>query len=278
MNLAKVVLLVAALLWGAAAEARGPLRVMSFNIRYPSPDDGANRWPLRRALVVRTIAEADPDVIGMQEMFREQGRDIVDALPAYSWVGTGRGGGRDDEHMGLFWRRDRLTLIRWGEFWLSDTPEVAGSISWGNLYQRMVTWGEFSRPSDGRRFIVFNTHFPYRAEDGAARAKAARLLADRIAQQSEGLPVVLTGDFNDVPDSSTYRILTTGLSDGWRAAARRSGPDGTFNGFSGAGDRRIDWVLTRGFRVGEVRTIARREGAVFPSDHWPVLADLSFQN
>lgn len=276
--IARLTLLLAALLWGAAAEARAPIRVMSLNIRYPSPDDGANRWPLRRALAIRTIAAADPDVIGMQEMFREQGRDVVDALPGFSCVGTGRRGGRDDEHMGLFWRRDRLTLVRWGQFWLSDTPDVPGSISWGNVFPRMVTWGEFSRPADGSRFNVFNTHFPYRAEDGAAREKAAQLLVERIGDLSAKLPVVLTGDFNDVPGSAPHAILTAGLSDAWTAAVRRSGPEGTYNGFGGDGDRRIDWVLTRGFRVDEARTILRREGGVFPSDHWPVLAVLRPQD
>ena len=85
-----------------------------------------------------------------------------------------RGGGADDEHMGVLYRTDALRLVESGDFWLSDTPDVVGSITWGNLYPRMVTWGLFESRDDGRRFYLFNTHFPYRDEDDAARTRCAQ--------------------------------------------------------------------------------------------------------
>lgn len=259
----------------APASARD-LTVMSLNIRLPSPDDGANRWELRRDLTAATIRRASPDVIGTQELFERQGDDVVARLPRYRWIGVGRSGSGspDDEHMGIFYRADRLQVERWGNFWLSDTPGVPGSISWGHPLPRMVTWAVF-RAKDGTRFAMFNTHLPYRAEDEAAREKGAALLAARIPAIAGDLPVVVTGDFNTVPDTPTYRRMAQALRDAWVAAPVRTGPEATFHGFTGKPDRRIDWIFTRGFAVKRATTIDTRRGDVFPSDHYPVVVTLA---
>ncbi len=268
-------LLAVAALAGALPAAARDLTVMSLNIRLPAEGDGANRWELRRHLTAATIGRAAPDVIGTQELFKRQGDDLVARLPRYRWIGIGRSGtGKaDDEHMGIFYRADRLVVERWGNFWLSDTPAVPGSITWGHPYPRMVTWAIF-RKRDGARFAMFNTHLPYRAEDEAAREKGAALLASRIPGIAGDLPVVVTGDFNTEPDSPTHARLARELTDAWDRAATRSGPAATFHGFTGKPDRRIDWIFTRGFTVGAARTIDTRQGALFPSDHYTVVATL----
>ncbi|RYD68219.1 MAG: endonuclease/exonuclease/phosphatase family protein, partial [Sphingomonadales bacterium] len=225
-----------------------PLKVMSFNVRLVIASDGANAWEKRRDIAVRTVADAAPDIIGTQELFREQGDYLVAKLPDYAWIGTGRGGGAGDEHMGLFYRRDRLSVVRSGDFWFSDTPAVPGSISWGNLYPRMVTWAEF-RTRGGRRFFVFNTHFPYRAEDEAVRRRCAGFLLAKIAEIAGKARVIVTGDFNTTPDSETHALLTRDFADAWTDAKRRTGPAETFHNFTGKADRRIDWILSRGFAI-----------------------------
>ncbi|WP_293873676.1 MULTISPECIES: endonuclease/exonuclease/phosphatase family protein [unclassified Sphingomonas] len=266
--------LAALALTGAAKPAT--LTVMTFNVRLPNPGDGANVWPNRRALFAQTVAAADPDLFGTQELFRSQGDDIVRALPRYRWFGRDRRGGHGDEHMGIFYRPDRLTLLAQGDFWLSDTPDVPGSISWGHPLPRMVTWGRF-RTRDGRRFVLLDTHFPYRAEDEPAREKAARLIVARLPAIAGTDPVVLTGDFNTTPDTPTHATLTASLQDVWQAVAAPQGPALTFHDFTGTPDRRIDWILTRGFRPLTVETITSHDGARYPSDHFPVVAKLGFE-
>ncbi|RYY34059.1 MAG: endonuclease/exonuclease/phosphatase family protein [Sphingomonadales bacterium] len=265
---------VAALL--PAAAAAQPLKVMSFNVRLPIASDGPNAWSHRRDLAVRTVREAAPDVIGTQELFKEQGDYLVEKLPHYAWIGEGRRGGTGDEHMGLFYRRDRLRLLQSGNFWFSDTPAVPGSIHWGNLYPRMVTWAQF-KAKLGRTFFVFNTHFPYRAEDEPIRRRAAAFLAARIRDIAGTAPVVITGDFNTGPDSEAHALLTRDFADAWTASRSRAGPPETFHNFTGTADRRIDWILTRGFTVRGVRTVTDHEGAAYPSDHFPVLAELRWR-
>ncbi|RSV34992.1 endonuclease [Sphingomonas sp. ABOLE] len=272
-----VVAALAAMLACAPALAQGApeLTVMSLNIRMPSDGDGANLWEKRRDLTFATIRAAGPDLIGTQELFQRQGDDVVKALPQYSWFGTDRYGGHKDEHMGIFYRRDRLKIVEQGQFWLSDTPDVPGSITWGHPLPRMVNWATFET-RDGHRFRFYDTHFPYRDEDEAARTRGAQLLSDRIAAGPKDLPVIVTGDFNTTADRPAHGVLTKALADAWLGGAPRQGPDFTFHGFTGKGDRRIDWILTRGFAVERIATVDTHRGEVYPSDHYPVVARVRF--
>lgn len=277
---AAAILLATALLSAGPTNAQAtagpvPLRVMSFNVRYPSAE-GEHAWPARRAIFMRTIAAADVDVIGTQELFQQQGQDIVAALPQFRWFGIDRRGGHDDEHMGIFYRADSITLLQDGAFWLSDRPTEAGSVDWGHPLPRMVSWGLFERKEDRRRFYLVNTHMPHQEQSAPARAKGARMIADWIAALPANIPVVLTGDFNAAPSDEPHSILTAGLHDAWEAVPDPAGPEGTYHGYSGTPGDRIDWIMTRGFIPRSVTTIATAHAGDYPSDHFPVVAELGW--
>ncbi|MFD1034451.1 endonuclease/exonuclease/phosphatase family protein [Sphingomonas hankookensis] len=261
-----------ALIAALPATARD-LRVMSFNVRYPNPDDGPNRWEARAPILIDTIRVADPDLIGTQELYQRQGDTIVRALPHWRWFGRDRRGKHADEHMGIFYRSDRLRLVRHGDFWLSDTPDRVGSSSWGIDLPRMVNWGEFVR-ADGRRFVFFDTHFPHRDVDAGARTRAADVLLARMRTIAGRLPVVVAGDLNAQPDSAAYRAFAATLTDAWQTASNRSGPVLTFHDFTGTPDRRIDYVFVRGLRPVSARVATDHRGPRYPSDHFPVVVDL----
>lgn len=255
------------------------LRIMSFNVRYPAKGDGPDRWELRQDTLSRVIRLKNPDVIGTQELFYIQGEHIVRSLPEYEWFGNSRRGNREDEHMGVFYKRSKLRAIELGNFWLSDTPEVAGSQAWGANLPRMVTWALFEVRESGKRFYFFDTHFHHTRDANQARVNSARLIAERIAKLPATAPVVLTGDFNaEAPSADPYKVLIADLKDARVAAGRKLGPDGTWSGFKGeATDRRIDWILYRGpFTALEFETVTYHEDGRYPSDHYPVLAVLEF--
>ncbi|HOK48426.1 MAG TPA: endonuclease/exonuclease/phosphatase family protein, partial [Bryobacteraceae bacterium] len=196
-------------------------------------------------------------------------------LPEYEWFGNSRRGNREDEHMGIFYKRSKLRLIEAGNFWLSDTPEVAGSQAWGATLPRMVTWGLFEIRASGKRFYHFNTHFQHTAQGEQARVNSAKLIAERIAKLPSDVPLILTGDFNSPAlESQAYKILSASLKDAWFTAAHRVGPEGTLSGFrGGTGGRRIDWILYRGpFSVAFAETVTYNENGRYPSDHYPVFA------
>lgn len=250
------------------------LRVMTFNVRYPNPGDGANVWAARRDLLVETIRSRRPDVIGTQELFHEQGEYIAGKLPEYAWFGLSRRGSHEDEHMGVFYCKDRLRVVESGDFWLSVTPEKPGSISWNMSLPRMVTWAVFEIAGTGKRFRFFNTHLAHRDVDEPARMKSAMLIACRLELLDEEEPVVVTGDFNAPAGGAVHKLLSKHLRDAWIDAARRTGPADTFHGFTGKPrPGRIDWILYRApWKVLSAETVTDHKGHAFPSDHFPVFA------
>ncbi len=201
---------------------------------------------------------------------------MVEKTPEYSWFGLSRRGTREDEHMGVFYKEERLRLVESGNFWLSETPETPGSMSWEVSLPRMVTWGLFEIGRGRRRFYYYNTHFPHRPQDEQARLRCARLIAERIARLPGGVPLLLTGDFNAPAGGEVYQVFAGTLNDAWNTAARRAGPEATFSAFRGSTQGpRIDWILFRGpWKALEAETVTRNEDGRYPSDHYPVFAVL----
>lgn len=260
----------------ALAETSAPLRVMSFNVRTPVDTEPGRRWEDRRDAMVTLLREQHPAVFGTQELVEKQADYLVQHLPDYRWFGEGRRGGHGDEHMGVFYDSAQLKLVESGNFWLSDTPDVVGSITWGNLMPRMVTWGLFQRQADGQRFYLLNTHLPYREEDEPRRVLGAKLIVERLAALPKDIPVVVTGDFNSEPGSTTYQAFTAALGDARKLAGKVDGPRLTFHDFTGKPTVELDWILVRGFSVDRFSTLDDKPGGVLPSDHYPVQAELVF--
>lgn len=256
------------------------LKVMTYNLRFAS-EHGANAWPARRPVMQALIAREAPDVFGTQEGLYPQLRDLAAGLPGYEWIGLGRAGGSKDEFAAVFYRTGRLEPVAFDHFWLSDTPEVVGSMTWGNHYRRMVTWVRFRDRQSGREFYFWNTHFDHQVE--LARVKSAELIVRRLAGLDPALPFVLAGDFNSTAGSSrAYEILTHdgGLVDTWKLAAHRRNEDlDSFNDFKPGkhGGERIDWILVRPPASVEAAAVVDYDGLPsFPSDHFPVTATVRF--
>jgi endonuclease/exonuclease/phosphatase family metal-dependent hydrolase len=271
---------VACLALGRAEESPAiSLRAMTFNLRYAS-DQAPNAWPVRRPVMRQILAANAPDIIGTQEGVFHQLQDIDQDLPDHDWIGLGRRGGSRDEYCAIFYRRDRFIPIAYDHFWLSDTPEMVGSMTWGNRWVRMVTWVRFQDTATGREFIVLNTHFDHQVEE--ARQKSAALIVQRLADFDPSLPLIVLGDFNCAAgQSKAFDLLTDGtqLVDTWTAAAHRSptpAPN-TFHGYESpkVEAKRIDWILTRGAQnIDSARIITDSINDQYPSDHFPVVADL----
>ena len=274
--------LVCAMASSAAPSDTHGLRVMTFNVRYGEAKDGINAWPHRRDLMVQVIRSEHPDVLGTQELLLPQAEYLQRHLPGYAWFGKGRNGNEidqnDNEHMGVFYDTTRLKVLASGDFWFSDTPDKPGSMSFGQPMPRMVTWAQFQDLRSGKRFYYYDTHFPY--QDGkqadAIRERCAEMIEQRLAALPAAEPFILTGDFNASPDSAAHASLSEVLHDARTSAPRQEGPADTFHDFAGKADQRIDWILYRGLKADAVRTVTTHDGKVYPSDHFPVVADFSW--
>ncbi|MFJ5986641.1 endonuclease/exonuclease/phosphatase family protein [Lentzea sp. NPDC092896] len=249
------------------------LSVMSFNLRYASAAE-PNSWAVRRPVMAQLLLNELPAVLGTQEGLYGQLLDIAHDLPAhYDWIGLGRAGGSHDEFMAIFFDTLRLEPLEFDHHWLSATPNVVGSRSWGNNVIRMVTWVRFADRLTGKQFVAVNTHFDH--ESANSRLRSAEFVRDRL--QAQTLPVVLTGDFNDVPGSPAYATLTSVLADSWLAGPRTTPAYGTFHGYGPLvpDGPRIDWILTRGATVEAAAINTFQRDGQFPSDHLAVQARIS---
>lgn len=254
------------------------LEVMSFNLRYASATP-PNSWPERRPVVRELLRRARPHVIGTQEGLYQQLQDIAEDLgPHYAWTGTGRAGGSRDEFMAVFHDTRRLAPVAYDHFWLSDTPYVIGSNTWGGGSIRMVTWVRFRDLRTDGEFHVLNTHLDNHSQ--YARARAAGLIAERIGSLDRSLPLLVTGDFNVAAHKNPVydALLAAGLVDTWDAADERSKAYATFHGYKPLvpdGDR-IDWILaTPGVHAHAAAINTFSLKGQFPSDHLPVQASLT---
>ena len=261
-----------------SAAPPGTLTVMTYNLKFASSNP-PNAWPQRRPLMRELIAGLAPDVLGTQEGLYSQLQDLAADLPAYQWIGLGRDGGSRGEFMAVFYRPERLEPLAFDHFWLSDTPEVIGSKTWGPKLARMVTWVKFWDRQTKRQFIFVNTHFDHQVQE--AREKSASLVRERVAAFDPTLPILLVGDFNAAAgNNKACTILTQDkfFTDTWATARERVNEGiGTFNGFRAIqkGGPRIDWILSRGDVVADrIEIVTFSRDGQFPSDHCPVLARL----
>lgn len=266
--------------------APGPISAMTFNIRYGTASDAEHAWPLRRHLTLRAISDFAPDVLGVQEALRFQLDEIARELPGFGEIGVGREDGIEEgEYSAIFYDRQRLELLEHGTFWLSDTPAVPGSVSWGNRITRIATWARFrDRAADDETFYVFNTHWDH--ESQPSRERSAALIIERIrARAHPDDPVLLMGDFNAGEDNAAYRALlapraavqgNVPLYDTFRAVHPDARETGTYHAFRG--DRsgpKIDAILASPeWETLAAEIVLMNESGLYPSDHFPVTAVL----
>lgn len=267
------------------------IKLMTYNLKFASPDFKPT-WDERREMQVKLIRKYNPDIIGTQEGLKEQIDWLADHLPEYVVVGEGRKGGDDDEHMAIFYKRDKFRLREMQSFQLSETPEIIGSGP--EVNPRMVTWIRLAfinnpsaeeksqHPQDYRghwentqEFYVFNTHYFNGRIDTLARLNASKLILQRVndlnrfGSWTPERPVFLMGDFNCRPGSAPYRILV--------GEKNLTNPNLFKNSFEDLG--KIDWILYKGaVNVLKYEDVDFNENGVYPSDHKPINVEFEFQD
>ncbi len=273
----------------AFAQPEDSIRVMTFNIRYNNPDDGVNAWPNRKDRVAEMIgARYEAGLAGLQEVKKDQLDDLIERLPEYDCTGVGRDDGKTGgEYTPIFYRKDRFQYLGGNTFWLSETPDVIASKSWDTSLTRIATWARFKDRKTGKIFYMFNTHFDHRGQQ--ARKESAKLIWKKITEIAGSTPVVLTGDFNCRESSQPYAVLTgklpigngtfSGLTDArYVSNTPHEGPTSTFTNWKehGPPETKIDFIfIGNQIRVWTHKILPDKFGEYYPSDHLPVLADVS---
>ncbi|MCF8060982.1 MAG: endonuclease/exonuclease/phosphatase family protein [Deltaproteobacteria bacterium] len=254
------------------------MRFITFNLRFENEGDGENAWSGRREMIIRIVRRYAPSVLGTQEGRWVQLRYLEEHLPEYAMQAPNRVTDDASQYPTLFVRKDAFDVLECEAFWLSRTPEAHLSKDWDSAFPRMMSAARLRHRSTGNVLWTVVTHLDHVGDE--ARYRQAKMVADWIALRR--VPVVLMGDFNDVPGSRAHAVLTaegTGLVDTWQSMGRREGERAfTHHGFEGVPQKtRMDWILaSRSFEVESVRILRDQEEGRYPSDHFPYLADLSF--
>src|SRR5712691_2885494 len=262
------------------------LTVITLNLRFNTPRDGVHAWPHRREAVGDLLRAHAPDLIGTQEGLAGQLKELQAELPGYHSFGTGRGSPGQDEHCRVFYRSDALRLRRHGDFWLSETPEQAGSVtqSWGNSFPRMVTWGEFEPVDGGAPFSFLNTHLDHASP--LARERGAEQIVRFLRQPEIVHPAIVCGDLNAPPDGRPLQILhgevpvdgaASPLRDTYLLSGGAGNGEPTYHDFTGHGTERIDYILVEPpIRATRFEVLNQPVEGRWVSDHFPVLAALEW--
>ena len=255
------------------------LKLMTFNLRYDRPDPGTQSWTIRKDSICELINYYQPDLIGTQELKPHQLLELKDLLPHYQNVGGDRTGHGVDEYCSIFYHSSRITCLEAQDFYLSETPTIAGSITsdWGNYAPRMATWGSFQVIDQPQSFMLVNTHLAHLS------TKAQELGAELIVQYCQQFSLTesylfLTGDFNASPQSKTRETFKQPVSQSVHLndAVEHLPLDEqkTFHEFTGEASKAIDTIYFD-CRVQLQDTVIdkKRWKDIFPSDHFPVIAD-----
>jgi endonuclease/exonuclease/phosphatase family metal-dependent hydrolase len=254
------------------------VKVMTFNIRYDTPQDSINQWPKRSHKVYALIKKYNPDLIGLQEVLHHQLMDLLDNLPAYSYIGVGRDDGKTKgEYSAILYKKDQFKPLQQNTFWLSETPEIPGSKSWDAAITRVASWGKFKDTKSNKEFLMINTHFDHIGKE--ARKNSALLLKQKASEIDKNLPLIITGDFNCTREEPPYATIMEPkgvvLTD-----PAKSNPPGTFCSFkvNSIECRGIDYIFhSREWTAKNYKAIQDNDGKYYPSDHLPVMTTLTIK-
>ncbi len=261
------------------AQEKADMRVASYNLRLNTASDGKNAWPNRKEMVKALILFHDFDIFGTQEGLPDQLKDLCE-LNTYAYVGAGRDDGKDSgEHSSIFYKKDRFKLLQSGNFWLSTTPDVP-SMGWdAKCCKRVCSWGKFKDNKTKKEFYFFNVHFDH--EGQIARIESGKLMVQKIKEIAGNAPVICTGDFNSNPETEQIQTMQTLLNDAYKVTQMPPyGPVGTFTGFKTdfTPENRIDYIFTDNkFAVLKYGVLTDMNNGRYPSDHYPIIADLKWE-
>ena len=255
------------------------LSLMTYNIRYATVNDQENQWENRKEYLTQQIDFYSPDVFGIQEGLHSQLAFINESLSSYSYIGVGRDDGKlKGEYCAIFFNTEKLEVLAEDTFWLSPTPEKV-SKGWDAALERICTYAKFKDKTNGKIFLVFNTHFDHIGK--VAREKSAELIVEMVAKiNKDNVPVIIMGDFNLNENSKAITYLSSVFNDSRIASKGKPfGPYGTFTGFEfhEPVKDRIDYIFCskKNISVKKYGVLSDSKDSKYPSDHFPVLVKIN---
>ncbi len=252
------------------------IKVVTFNIRYGTANDGENSWEKRKEILFQLLMEQKADVVGLQEALRSQLDEIQNRFPFYAELGVGREDGKTEgEYSAILYLKNKYDTEESGYFWFSDKPEEPGSKTWGNNVTRICTWALLKEKKTENRFYFYNLHLDHESQN--SREKSVIQLLNHIKGKNH--PIIITGDFNAGENNlAILNILAAGFTDSFRKIHPDDKEVGTYHAFKGTvtGDK-IDFIFcSKEIKILKAEILRNNKDGRFPSDHFPVNAVIGF--
>ena len=253
--------------------------VATYNLRYDNRGDSGNLWINRAPIQSNLIRFHDFDVVGIQEGLINQLEDLSKSLPQYTRYGIGRDDGKAaGEHSAIYYKKDKFKLLKRGDFWLSQTPDQPGKGWDATCCNRICSWVQLQDIASKKIFYFFNVHFDHQGV--IARIESAKLMIEKIKTIAGNTPAVFTGDLNGGRNSDCYKYIANAgvLKDSYDLAGFTYENNGSFNSFrTPRGMEVIDHIfVTKKFTVKKWGILTDTYFGKYPSDHFPVMAVVSF--
>ncbi|SHF08354.1 endonuclease/exonuclease/phosphatase family protein [Clostridium fallax] len=260
------------------------INVMTFNLKYDFTNNKDNSWDERAERIEALIKENKPLVIGTQEGLIHMLKTLKNLLKEYDFLGEGREGGEEgaeNEFNAIFYKKEKLSLINWGQFWLSKNPKEKGSKSFESSLPRICTWAHFKIKEINKEFIQYNTHLDHISQK--AREEGIKIILNFIKRtyKENNIPYMLMGDFNCYKENEIFKIMKE-----WeekQIILKNSYDEAlndvvcTFHEFKGGFEGGIiDYILfSKEFKINSVKVDSRKIKGGYPSDHYPVICNIS---
>jgi endonuclease/exonuclease/phosphatase family metal-dependent hydrolase len=254
-------------------------RVMTFNIRFDFESDGDHRWKNRADLVAECVKESKVSVVCFQEDKVDQDDDLKQRMKGWEWHGKPRAHGRT-ETCSVVFDTNVWTCPESGDFWLSDTPDVPNSNTWGTKYPHKVSWCRLESIKGHHQIMFTSTHLDEVGGNDEIRRKSAVVIREWLAKHCPKGEIISCGDFNSAVTDPSHAAMTAAspgqpMFDAFDVLHPPEPRPGTCHEFKGvAGSKRIDWILYSGKVVPQSIKIDRyNKDGRWPSDHFAVWAE-----
>ena len=248
------------------------IKVMTFNIRYDTKDDGINCFDGRKAMIKEFLDKEMPDIIGFQEVLPHVRQWLTKNLTDYVVLGMGRDEHYGNEGVSIAYRKDKFDLYKFDQFWLSETPDVPGSrfVLDQSVCPRITVLATLVCKEDGKVFTFANTHLDHVGK--MARVCGSSLLMTRLMNDNK-YPFFLTGDFNDYPDSDCIQTIlkVKGVKE---LTEEISADDVTFHNYGKITKaHKIDYIFSNEetkLKKNSLKVHTDEADGIWLSDHYPI--------
>ena len=257
------------------------LKIISSNIRFDNINDGDHVWDNRKHILRDSIQNFGPHILGTQEGRQPQLFSLNSILDDQDIIDSHRAWIEERMYPSLFLNSKGFDIQQSGDIWLSETPFVPGSKSFGSAFPRLCSWASVlwtqSHRNEGIPLFIVNCHLDHILEE--TRNLQVEVLCKEVFKlRNEKEHLIIMGDFNSHPESEVRKVLLRSfpcLYDPWKSLGLEE--EASHHKFGKERDTgsRIDWIMVdKRFEAEEIYLDKIQKEGLFPSDHYPLKCTL----